>query len=193
MHSAMSGLTAVMRGDQHDSARRQYLAVVTTCSIIGGAGPQQRVTIRRAQEDEVSTMEQRPKKLLDQVRDASRLKHDSLHTEASYVTWIKRYILFHNKRHPNQRARAELEAFLTHLAGHQQVAASTQNQALNVLLCLYRDIRNMGCTPKFNPVFKVAPRCCPVRRLDARAATDLYGCTKGGDCPGGDQRATDHP
>jgi integron integrase len=85
-------------------------------------------------------MEHRPKKLLDHVRDTIRLKHYSLHTEASYVTWIKRYILFHNKQHPNQMARAEIEAFLTHLAVNQQVAASTQNQALSALLFLYRDV-----------------------------------------------------
>jgi site-specific recombinase XerD len=85
-------------------------------------------------------MEQRPKKLLDQVRDAIRLKHYSIRTEESYVTWIKRYILFHNKRHPNAMGSAEIEAFLTHLAVDQQVAASTQNQALSALLFLYRDV-----------------------------------------------------
>lgn len=85
-------------------------------------------------------MEQRPKKLLDQVRDAIRLKHYSIRTEESYVTWIRRYILFHNKRHPNEMASAEIEAFLTHLAVDQQVAASTQNQALSALLFLYRDV-----------------------------------------------------
>jgi site-specific recombinase XerD len=85
-------------------------------------------------------MEQRPKKLLDHVRDAIRLKHYSLRTEESYVTWIKRYILFHNKRHPNEMTSAEIEAFLTHLAVHQQVAASTQNQALSAVLFLYRDV-----------------------------------------------------
>jgi integron integrase len=85
-------------------------------------------------------MEQCPKKLLDQVRDAIRLKHYSIRTEESYVTWIRRYILFHNKRHPNEMASAEIEAFLTHLAVDQQVAASTQNQALSALLFLYRDV-----------------------------------------------------
>ena len=85
-------------------------------------------------------MEHRPKKLLDQVRDAIRLKHYSIRTEESYVTWIKRYILFHNKRHPNEMASAEIEEFLTHLAVDQKVAASTQNQALSALLFLYRDV-----------------------------------------------------
>ncbi len=56
------------------------------------------------------------KKLLDQVRDAIRLKHYSYRTEESYVQWIRRYILFHNKRHPKDMAVPEIEAFLTHLA-----------------------------------------------------------------------------
>jgi integron integrase len=85
-------------------------------------------------------MEHRPKRLLDHVRDAIRLKHYSIRTEESYVTWIKRYILFHNKRHPKEMTTAEIEAFLTHLAVQQNVAASTQNQALSALLFLYRDV-----------------------------------------------------
>jgi hypothetical protein len=59
--------------------------------------------------------------------------------EESYVTWIKRYIFFHNKRHPNEMGSAAIEAFLTHLAAHQKVAASTQNQALSALCFLYCD------------------------------------------------------
>jgi integron integrase len=85
-------------------------------------------------------MEKRPKKLLDHVRDAIRLKHYSLHTEQSYVTGIKRYIFFHDKRHPKDMGSAEIEAFLTHLAVQQKVAASTQNQGLSALLFLYRDV-----------------------------------------------------
>jgi len=83
-------------------------------------------------------MEQRPKKLLDQVREAIRLKHYSLSTEETYVAWIRRYILFHNKRHPNEMGSKEIETFLTHLAIKENVAASTQNQALSALLFLYR-------------------------------------------------------
>ena len=56
-------------------------------------------------------MEQRPKKLLDHVREAIRLKHYSRHTEQAYVTWIKRYIFFHDKRHPKDMGAAEIEAF----------------------------------------------------------------------------------
>lgn len=57
-----------------------------------------------------------PKKLLDQVRDLIRLKHYSIHTEAAYTDWIKRFILFHHKRHPQEMGSPEIEAFLTHLA-----------------------------------------------------------------------------
>ena len=85
-------------------------------------------------------MAKRPKKLLDQVRDAIRLKHYSLSTEKTYVAWIRRYILFHNKRHPKDMGVPEIQAFLTHLAVDQHVAASTQNQALSALLFLYREV-----------------------------------------------------
>ncbi len=81
-----------------------------------------------------------PKKLLDQVRDTIRLKHYSIRTEETYVAWIKRYILFHDKQHPKDMDVPEIEAFLTHLAVEQRVAASTQNQALNALLFLYREV-----------------------------------------------------
>ena len=80
-------------------------------------------------------MEQ-PKKLLDQVRDVLRLKHYSIRTEDSYVDWIRRFILFHKKRHPKDMGRVEVEAFRTHLAVEGNLAASTQNQALSALLFL---------------------------------------------------------
>ena len=67
-------------------------------------------------------MEPRPKKLLDQLRDAIRLKHYAYRTEETYVQWVRRYILFHNKRHPSQMGRVEIKAFLTHLAVQEQIA-----------------------------------------------------------------------
>lgn len=88
-------------------------------------------------------MQQRPKKLLEQVRDVIRLKHYAYRTEETYVQWIRRYILFHNKRHPIEMGKVEIEAFLTHLAVQGQVAASTQNQALSALLFLYREVLDM--------------------------------------------------
>jgi len=82
----------------------------------------------------------KPKKLLDQIRDTIRLKHYSYSTEKTYVHWAKRYILFHNKRHPAEMGAVEIEAFLTHLAKEGNVSSSTQNQALNALLFLYRNV-----------------------------------------------------
>ncbi len=82
----------------------------------------------------------RPPKLMDQVRDAIRLKHYSIRTETAYADWIKRYILFHNKRHPKDMGAAEIEAFLTHLATVRNVSASTQNQAFSALLFLYNHV-----------------------------------------------------
>jgi len=85
-------------------------------------------------------MSKGPRKLLDRVRDTIRLKHYSMSTEKTYIAWIKRYILFHDKRHPKDMGVPEIEAFLTHLAVEERVAASTQNQALNALLFLYREV-----------------------------------------------------
>jgi integron integrase len=79
-------------------------------------------------------------KLLDEVRDVIRRKHFSIRTEQTYVDWVRRFILFHNKRHPREMAETEITAFLTHLARDGRVAASTQNQALSALLFLYKEV-----------------------------------------------------
>ena len=79
-------------------------------------------------------------KLLDQVRQRIRLKHYSYRTEQSYVGWIKRFIFYHHKRHPQEMGKTEVEDFLNHLATERKVAASTQNQALNALLFLYNEV-----------------------------------------------------
>jgi len=81
-----------------------------------------------------------PPKLLDQVRDRIRVKHYSIRTEKLYAQWIKRFILFHSKRHPLEMGAREVEAFLTHLAVEGHVSASTQNQALSALLFLYKEV-----------------------------------------------------
>ncbi len=80
------------------------------------------------------------KKLLDQLRDAIRAKHYSYRTEQTYVDWCKRYILYHNKRHPAGMGVLEIQAFIIYLATEQNVAASTQNQALSAILFLYRNV-----------------------------------------------------
>jgi integron integrase len=80
----------------------------------------------------------RPPKLLDRVRAANRLRHGSRSTEKSYIGWIRRFILFHGKRHPAEMGAPEVARFLSSLAVEGKVAASTQNQALSALLFLYR-------------------------------------------------------
>jgi site-specific recombinase XerD len=105
------------------------------------------------------------RKLLDQVTDVARFRHLSIRTEATYRNWIhpvrelrcltdekvissshgvKRFILFHGKRHPRELDADAVRAFLTHLAVNEHVAASTQNQAFNALLFLYRQVLQMG-------------------------------------------------
>jgi integron integrase len=81
-----------------------------------------------------------PPKLLDRVRAAIRVRHYSLSTERTYVGWIKRFIYFHQKRHPQDMGAAEVEAFLSALATELAVSASTQNQAKHALLFLYKEV-----------------------------------------------------
>lgn len=81
-----------------------------------------------------------PRRLLDQLRDAIRVRHLSIHTEEAYVQWVIRYIHFHGKRHPSGLTARHLEEFLTHLAVNDEVAASTQAQALSAILFLYRNV-----------------------------------------------------
>ncbi len=79
-------------------------------------------------------------KLLDEVRDAIRVRHYSIRTEQAYADWIRRFIIFHNKRHPSEMGEKEIGEFLTHLAVNRNVAASTQNQALSAILFLYKHV-----------------------------------------------------
>ena len=83
-------------------------------------------------------------KLLDQLREKLRLKHYSIRTEQQYIHWARRYILFHNKRHPRDMGAVEVSAFPTNLAVQGRVAAATQNQALSALLFLYREILDIS-------------------------------------------------
>jgi len=81
-----------------------------------------------------------PVPLLDRVRDRIRVKHYSIRTEQAYCDWIRRFVNFHGKRHPSDLGAADVEAFLTWLAVHGRVAASTQNQAKSALLFLYKEV-----------------------------------------------------
>jgi len=81
-------------------------------------------------------------KLLDRVRNRIRVKGYSIRTEKTYVSWVKRFILFHGKRHPQEMGKPEIETFLSYLAVNLNVAASTQNQAFNAILFLYNQVLN---------------------------------------------------
>ena len=101
-------------------------------------------------------------KLLDRVRGKIRLKHYSIRTEQAYVDWIKRFILFHGKHHPEKMGAAEVEAFLTHLAVTGKVAASTQNQAKSALLFLYREVLDVELPWLDNVEHAKTPKRLPV-------------------------------
>ncbi len=110
-------------------------------------------------------------KLLDQVRDAIRVRHYSYRTEQQYVAWIRRFILFHGKRHPEAMGGPEVEAFLSHLATDRNVAAATQAQALAALLFLYREVLAVELPWLDNVVRARRPRRLPVvlSRAEVRA------------------------
>ena len=131
-------------------------------------------------------------KLLDRARYSLRQRNYSYRTEISYVNWMRRYILFHNKRHPEEMGEHEIEEFLTHLAVAKKVAPSTQNQALSAIIYLYEKVLGIeldeirASRPKrnkripvalsFDEVLKVLEELSGVDRLAARL---LYGvfCT----------------
>jgi len=79
---------------------------------------------------------------LEEVHELMRVKHYAIRTEQAYVEWIKRFILFHRKRHPDEMGESEIAAFLTHLVVDRNVAPATQGQALNALIFLYRKVLN---------------------------------------------------
>jgi len=86
------------------------------------------------------------KKLLDVVRDKIRFKHYSISTENTYVHWIKHYIFFHNKKHPIEMGKKQIEEFLTHLAVKKNVSPTTQNQAFSAILFLYKEVLGVDLT-----------------------------------------------
>jgi integron integrase len=85
-----------------------------------------------------------PPRLLNLVRQAVRVRHYSIRTESAYVDWIRRYIIFHGKRHPSQLGAVEVTAFLTHLAVERNVSPATQGQAKSALLFLYRHVLELN-------------------------------------------------
>jgi integron integrase len=106
------------------------------------------------------------KKLLDQLREVLRLKHYSYRTEEAYVNWVRRFILFHGKRHPAEMGAPEIQAFLAHLAVEGNVSASTQNQALSAILFLYREVLHKEIDPILLPSAKRPQRLPTVLTRD---------------------------
>jgi integron integrase len=107
-------------------------------------------------------MEHQAPRLLDMVRAAMRCKHCSLRTEEAYVGWVRRYVLFHDKRHPREMGVVEIEAFLTHLAVREQVSASTQNQAFSALRFLYVEVLRKDVDLNISAVRAKTPERLPV-------------------------------
>ena len=101
-------------------------------------------------------------KLLPRLRDHLRTRHYSIRTEATYIDWVRRFILFHEKRHPQDMGAAEVEAFLTHLAVDRHVAASTQNQAKSAILYLYKQVLGVELPWLDDVVQAKTPRRLPV-------------------------------
>ncbi len=108
-------------------------------SSLASAAIEKPVVIDEAYRPPSYATPQRPK-LLDHVRATMRLRHYSLRTEKTYLHWIKRFIMFHHKRHPREMREPEVGQFLSFLATDAHVSAATQNQALNALLFLYRNV-----------------------------------------------------
>ena len=127
---------------------------------------------------------------MDSIRERVRLKHYSIRTEEAYVGWAKKYILFHNKRHPSEMGKLEMEQFLTYLAVEQKVSASTQNQALAALIFMYKEVLQIEPPWVENVVRAKKPKRLPVvltkieiQRLFSKLSSSqllyarlMYGC-----------------
>jgi site-specific recombinase XerD len=101
-------------------------------------------------------------RLLDQVRNCIRRRHYSIRTEQTYIDWIRRYIYFHEKRHPNDLNEQHITEFLNYLAVQRKVASSTQNQALCALVFLYRHVLNKDLSQFENLIHAKRPSKMPV-------------------------------
>jgi integron integrase len=127
-----------------------------------GYGPSDETLWRALKEDPQSAVPASPARLLDQIRTATRTRHYSIRTEDSYCDWARRFVVFNGKRHPSQMGVPEINAFLSHLAVTEQVAASTQNQALNALVFMYRYVLYQDLEGDINPIRAKAPERLPV-------------------------------
>jgi site-specific recombinase XerD len=120
----------------------------------------------------------RKPRLLDQVRETIRTLHYSIRTEQSYVQWIRRYILFHNKKHPKDMGEKEINAFLKHLAVNRNVTASTQTQTLSALLFLYKKVLGQDIGFIENIYRAKKPRRLPVV-FSRREVREIMRCLTG--------------
>jgi len=113
-------------------------------------------------------------KLLEEVRQILRAKHYSLRTEKAYITWIRQYILFHNKRHPLEMAEKEINQFLSFLAVERNVSASTQNQALCAIIFLYKHVLGKELGNLGRVIWAKKPKKIPVvlSRHEVKAVLD---------------------
>jgi len=109
-----------------------------------------------------STFRPSAPRLMDQVREVLRYHHYGKRTEEAYVRWIKGFIYFHNKQHPKDMGKAEIEAYLSHLAVNENVAVSTQNQAFNALLFLYKQVLGLSFADDISPIRSKKPVRLPV-------------------------------
>lgn len=119
----------------------------------------------------------RPARLLDRLHEALRIRHRSRRTEDAYADWVRRFILFHGKRHPSELGPEAVSAFLNHLAVEGKVTASTQNQALNALVFLYRHVIGRDLKQLSGLIRAHGPRRLPVvlSQAEARALiSDLH-------------------
>ncbi len=118
-------------------------------------------------------------KLLDRLRQTIRRKGYSIRTEEAYVRWVRRFILFHDKRHPKDMGPREIEAFLTHLAADLNVAPSTQNQALQAILFLYREVLDAPIADELHYLYAKRPKRLPtvLSREEARRVIDALNGT----------------
>ncbi len=117
-------------------------------------------------------------RLIDQTRNVLRLFHYSIRTEETYIQWIKRYIFFHNKRHPKDMGEKEIRSFLTYLAVDKHVAASTQNQALSAILFLYKRVLDVELDWIDDVVRAKRPKYLPVV-LSREEVMELLGSMSG--------------
>lgn len=117
-------------------------------------------------------------RLLDQVREVLRYHHYAIRTEEAYVRWILRYIRFNGTRHPREMGKAEIERFLSHLAINRNVAASTQNQAFNAILFLYKEVLDRPLGDQLTAARSRKPRRLPVV-LSREEMARLLGAMRG--------------